>query len=75
MSVDRVAAEAGVSKAAIYLRYRGKADLATAALAHLREGGQRPPTGDLRADLVDRAAAAAAQQPSGSRRCPWSAPA
>jgi AcrR family transcriptional regulator len=31
MSVDRVAAEAGVSKAAIYLRYRGKADLATAA--------------------------------------------
>ncbi len=53
MSVDRVAAEAGVSKAAIYLRYRGKADLATAALAHLREAGQRPPTGDLRADLVD----------------------
>jgi AcrR family transcriptional regulator len=52
MSVDRVAAEAGVSKAAIYLRYRGKADLATAALAHLRETGERPPTGDLRADLV-----------------------
>jgi AcrR family transcriptional regulator len=53
MSVDGVAAEAGVSKAAIYLRYRGKADLATAALAHLRETGERPPTGDLRADLVD----------------------
>jgi AcrR family transcriptional regulator len=55
MSVDRVAAEAGVSKAAIYLRHRGKADLATAALAHLREAGERerPPTGDLRADLVD----------------------
>jgi AcrR family transcriptional regulator len=52
MSVDGVAAEARVSKAAIYLRYRGKADLATAALAHLREIGQRPPTGDLRADLV-----------------------
>jgi AcrR family transcriptional regulator len=52
MSVDGVAAEAGVSKAAIYLRYRGKADLATAALAHLRETGERPPTGNLRADLV-----------------------
>jgi AcrR family transcriptional regulator len=52
MSIDGVAAEAGVSKAAIYLRYRGKADLATAALAHLRETGQRPPTGDIRADLV-----------------------
>lgn len=52
MSVDGVAAEAGVSKAAIYLRHRGKADLATAALAHLRETGQPAPTGDLRADLV-----------------------
>ena len=53
MTVDRVAAEAGVSKAAIYLRYRGKADLATAALAHLRETGEQPLTGDLRADLVE----------------------
>jgi AcrR family transcriptional regulator len=53
MSVDRVAAEAGVSKAAIYLRYRGKADLATAALAHLRETGEQPLTGVLRADLVE----------------------
>jgi AcrR family transcriptional regulator len=52
MSVDRVAAEAGVSKAAIYLRYRGKADLATAALAHLRETGEPALTGDLRTDLV-----------------------
>ena len=53
MTVDHVAAEAGVSKAAIYLRYRGKADLATAALAHLRETGEQPLTGDLRADLVE----------------------
>jgi AcrR family transcriptional regulator len=52
MRVDGVAAEAGVSKAAIYLRYRSKADLATAALAHLREAGEADPTGDLRADLV-----------------------
>jgi AcrR family transcriptional regulator len=52
MSMDGVAAEAGVSKATIYLRYRGKADLATAALAHLRETGAPEPTGDLRADLL-----------------------
>jgi AcrR family transcriptional regulator len=52
MSMDGVAARAGVSKATIYLRYDGKADLATAALAHLRESGERPLTGDLRADLV-----------------------
>ena len=35
MTLDGVAAEAGVSKATIYLRWRSKADLATAALAHL----------------------------------------
>lgn len=52
MSMDGVAARAGVSKATIYLRYEGKADLATAALAHLREAGATAPTGDLRADLV-----------------------
>lgn len=52
MSMDGLAAEAGVSKATIYLRYRGKADLATAALAHLREAGRPAPTGDLRADLL-----------------------
>ena len=52
MSMDGVAARAGVSKATIYLRYEGKADLATAALAHLRESGRPAATGDLRADLV-----------------------
>lgn len=51
MTVDQVAAEAGVSKATVYLRWPTKADLATAALASLREGGT-PPAGDLRADLV-----------------------
>ena len=50
--MDGVAARAGVSKATIYLRYEGKADLATAALAHLRESGRPAATGDLRADLV-----------------------
>ncbi len=52
MSMDGVAARAGVSKATIYLRYEGKADLATAALAHLRETHEPAPTGDLRGDLV-----------------------
>jgi AcrR family transcriptional regulator len=52
MSMDGVAARAGVSKATIYLRYAGKADLATAAIAHLRETGRPEVTGDLRADLL-----------------------
>ena len=52
MSMDAIAAEAGVSKPTIYARYRGKADLATAALRHLRETGAPAATGDLRADLV-----------------------
>lgn len=54
MSMDGVAAEAGVSKATLYLRYRDKADLATTALARLREGHEPVPTGDLRADLIAR---------------------
>jgi AcrR family transcriptional regulator len=52
MSMDGIAAAAGVSKPTIYARYRGKADLATAALRHLRESGAPEATGDLRADLV-----------------------
>lgn len=52
MSMDAVAARAGVSKATIYLRYSGKADLATAALAHLRLAGRPEPTGHLRTDLL-----------------------
>jgi len=45
MSMDGIAAEAGVGKATIYLRYRSKADVATAALAHMRETGAPAPTG------------------------------
>ncbi len=52
MSMDGVAARAGVSKATLYLRYAGKADLATAALEHLRETGRPQVTGDLRTDLA-----------------------
>lgn len=52
MTIDAVAAEAGVSKATVYLRWSTKADLATAALAHVRETGATRPTGDLRRDLA-----------------------
>jgi AcrR family transcriptional regulator len=52
MSMDGVAARAAVSKATIYLRYEGKADLATAALERLRVTREVPPTGDPRTDLV-----------------------
>lgn len=52
MTMDGVAAEAGVSKATIYLRYRGKADLATAALAHLRESDPPARSGRVRDDLL-----------------------
>jgi AcrR family transcriptional regulator len=52
MTVDAVAAEAGVGKATVYLRFRSKADLATAALAHLRETGEPESTGDVRRDCA-----------------------
>ncbi|MCC6831927.1 MAG: TetR/AcrR family transcriptional regulator [Thermoleophilia bacterium] len=52
MTIDAVAAEAGVSKATVYLRWPTKADLATAALAHVRETGGTRVTGDLRRDLA-----------------------
>jgi AcrR family transcriptional regulator len=54
MSIEEVAAEAGVSRPTIYLRYPGKAELATAALASYRDRGRPAETGDTRADLVAR---------------------
>lgn len=45
MSVDAVAAAAGVSKPTIYRRFAGKADLATAALASMIDDAARPPAG------------------------------
>lgn len=52
MSIEAVAAEAGVGRPAVYRRWPGKAELATAALAHL--GARRPDrlTGDTRRDLA-----------------------
>jgi AcrR family transcriptional regulator len=53
MSMDAVAQAAGVSRSAIYRRYpRGKAELATTALADLRERSHPAPTDDPRADAL-----------------------
>jgi AcrR family transcriptional regulator len=52
MTVDAVAARAGVSKPTIYLRHPTKADLATAAIASMRAQPRPAPTDDLRADLI-----------------------
>ena len=52
MSVDAVAARAGVSKPTVYLRHSCKAELATAALAAYQQRALPRPTGDTRADLM-----------------------
>lgn len=52
MSMEAVAAAAGVSKPTLYLRYAGKAELVAAAFERLRIGGAPALSGDLRADLV-----------------------
>lgn len=52
MSIDSVAAEAGVGRPALYRRWRTKAELATAALAHLHVREPDRFTGDTRRDLT-----------------------
>lgn len=53
MSVDSVAAAAGVSKATLYRRYRDKRELVVAALSLLRhEAPAVPDTGDIERDVV-----------------------
>lgn len=52
MSMDKVAAESGVSKVTIYSRYPSKSALVGAALAHLRVADVPAPTGDTAADLA-----------------------
>ncbi len=53
LSMESVAAEAGVARATVYRRFKDKADLITAAIAG-NPGGQFPsdPSSDPRADLV-----------------------
>ena len=52
LSMEGVAAAAGVSKPTLYLRYASKAELVAAAFARVRMDEAPPLSGDLRADLV-----------------------
>lgn len=52
MTMEAVAARAGVGKPTLYLRWSSKAELVAAAFERVRMGGAPAPTGDLRADLV-----------------------
>lgn len=52
MSVNAIAAELGVSKPTIYLRWPSKIDLATAAVTSLYVDQPEETTGDVRTDLV-----------------------
>ena len=51
LTVDGVAARAGVGKATIYRHWRSRAELVMDAMASLPVSGPPPPTGDLREDL------------------------
>lgn len=52
LTMEGVAAAAGISKPTLYLRWSGKAELVVAAHERVRLGQAPAPTGDLRADLV-----------------------
>lgn len=52
MTMEAVAAAAGISKPTLYLRYSGKAELVVAAHVRVRVADAPTPSGDLRADLV-----------------------
>jgi AcrR family transcriptional regulator len=52
MSMDRVAAAAGVSKVTVYTRWSSKTELIGAALNHLQVDHIPEPTGRVRDDLV-----------------------
>src|SRR3954452_25625300 len=51
MSMDGVAAEAGVGKPAIYRRHRNKAELVAAALRSMLPALELPDTGSTRDDI------------------------
>jgi AcrR family transcriptional regulator len=52
MTMDDIAAEAGIGKPTIHLRYKGKIDVATAALAHINAQKALPTTGESENDLI-----------------------
>lgn len=51
--MEGVAEEAGVGKTTVYRRYRDKAELATAAIAHVKSARLPPDLGDARAELLE----------------------
>lgn len=51
LTMDAVAAEAGVGKATIYRRWRTKQDLVVDTIADLRDDAEAPDTGSLEEDL------------------------
>lgn len=53
MTVEGVAAEAGVAKTTVYRRYASTAELARVALVELNRASPDPDLGDARADLVE----------------------
>jgi AcrR family transcriptional regulator len=67
LTIDAVAAAAGVGKPAIYRRYRSKTQLAFAAVNAAGDEGQcTPDTGSLRGDLLELARRASLRHPEGS---------
>src|ERR671932_251782 len=52
MSVNAIAAELGVSKPTIYLRWPSKAALAPAAVNYMHVDQPEAPSGDVRQDLI-----------------------
>ena len=52
MSIERVAARAGVAKTTVYRRYPDAAELGLQALAHLKGPAADPPEGSVREQLL-----------------------
>lgn len=52
LSMEGIAAEAGVGKPTLYLRYPGKAEVVAAAFVRARIHQAPAPTGDLRGDIA-----------------------
>ena len=73
LSIEAVAAEAGVGKTTIYRRWQTKEDLVVAALARMRPPPEPPPdTGSLEGDLTTLSEAQIARV--AGTKLPWVAP-
>ncbi len=67
VTIERVAARAGVGKATVYRRWESKAELVLDAIAHLTPAFSVPDTGSLREDLGRLCASAAITGSQGHR--------